>query len=390
MFQELAAALRVLRPRRIAETGRLTLEAKDAIERLRTQLAELRRAVKTERERDAGRILDLERQIARMRETSDAEFRNLRAQVAALTSGASALSQEQSQLRFRESQLRGILQREIELEPRQRELADLLADPSAIDHVRRRIAAAPLQQQPFPHTVVDDVLPPRMYDALVAGIPPAELFADHPDRSVNKRQMSVPFTLAPSYSRRIWHHFANVLAPQAIMAAVLEKFRDPLRAWLTTTLADDPSLVDRIEMKCSDGRILLRSAGYNIPPHRDPKWGFITCLLYLAGPADDQSLGTQLYSVDEDAEATGAAPHWVAPERCRLQANVEFRPNRMLIFLNSAGAHGARIPADAPPSLERYVYQFRIGPGREQIRAVLESVTADRRNAWRGKLVLDY
>ena len=58
----------------------------------------------------------------------------------------------------------------------------------------------------------------------------------------------------------------------------------------------------------------------------------------------------------------------------------------MLVFMNSAGAHGATIPDDAEPeSLERYAFQFRIGPGEEASRWVLDSLPADRRPFWSGK-----
>jgi hypothetical protein len=172
-----------------------------------------------------------------------------------------------------------------------------------------------------------------------------------------------------------------------ITPAVLQKFRAPLAAWLDASLAPDAiALLDRLQMACTDGRILLRGRGYRIPPHRDPKWGFITCLMYLARVGDDRSFGTELYSVAADADAPDAKPHWIPADRCRLEATVEFLPNRALIFLNSAGAHGARIPDDAPESLERYAYQFRIGPGRGQISTLLGSLPPELRAAWDGKI----
>lgn len=183
---------------------------------------------------------------------------------------------------------------------------------------------------------------------------------------------------------------AKTIAPRMIAPAVLEKFREPLHFWLEANLVSGAlTVLERTQMACTDGRILLRGRGYYIPPHRDPQWGFITCLLYLARPSDDSSRGTQFYSVEADGEASHTKPHRIPADRCRLEATVEFRPNRTLIFLTSAGAHGAQIPADAPESLERYLYQFRIGPGREQIRTLLASLPEDRRGAWEGK-VIDY
>jgi hypothetical protein len=69
---------------------------------------------------------------------------------------------------------------------------------------------------------------------------------------------------------------------------------------------------------------------------------------------------------------------------------VAFKRNRALIFLNSVGAHGASIPHDAEPAnLERYAYQFRIGPDADSIASLIEGLPADRRAAWMGKIT-DY
>jgi hypothetical protein len=57
----------------------------------------------------------------------------------------------------------------------------------------------------------------------------------------------------------------------------------------------------------------------------------------------------------------------------------------MLAFLNSWGAHGASIPADAKPAtLTRYVYQFRLGPDTTTIKRLLALMPPDRRERWTG------
>ena len=142
-----------------------------------------------------------------------------------------------------------------------------------------------------------------------------------------------------------------------------------------------------MRLATSDGRILLRTNGYDIPPHRDPKWGFLTCIFYLARRGDDKRWGTDLYEVDEDTEAVGAAPHWIENTPWRKVGSVKFKRNRALIFLNSTGAHGASIPADAePPMLQRYVYQFRIGPDAASMAALIARLSPERRVYWDGKL----
>lgn len=144
-----------------------------------------------------------------------------------------------------------------------------------------------------------------------------------------------------------------------------------------------------IGLQTSDGRIILRRRGYRIPPHRDPKWAFITGILYLARREDSYAWGTQLYTVDGDEEARGAAPHWIDPSRCRHVGEVEFRRNRMLLFLNSVGAHSAHIPDDAEPAdLERYIYQFRIAPTLDSMSVLTAALPEERRPLWAGKITI--
>lgn len=305
-----------------------------------------------------------------------------------LSADVRLLTQQLREIGLREQQLRAVLRADAALAGESAGLDDILRDPALESHVRGAIAAAPLEREPFPYCVVDNLLPDRYYDALITGLPPIELFADRP---TNKQQLVVPFELAPEYSRRIWQHMVTVVANHVIAPAVAETFREPLQRWLRDAFPNiDSRRLEGLPLKCSDGRVLLRRRGYRIPPHRDPKWGFITCLFYLARPDDDQRWGTQLYSVDGDEEARDAKPHWISDAQCRLARDVPFRRNRMLIFLNSVGAHGACIPADAEPAeMERYAYQFRVGPHHRAFEAIIAKLPPEQRALWAGK-VTDY
>jgi hypothetical protein len=71
--------------------------------------------------------------------------------------------------------------------------------------------------------------------------------------------------------------------------------------------------------------------------------------------------------------------------KCELVKDVPFRANTMLAFLNSEGAHGASIPPDAqPPNLERYIYQFRLGPTGKVIKRLTDLMSPDQAAMWVG------
>lgn len=366
MVGRLGASLGLLRPRTLARTQRsvedLTRESRDTRRTVKEILAGQQRLQETT-ERIIGRI-----------DAVSEEIRTLQKQVSTLT--------------LRESQLRAVMRADADLEDELGELPAILDERRIGEHMQAAVAAAEFHLTPFPYTIVQNVLPDDFYAALLRGIPPVELFGDKP---FNKQQLKVPFAIAPEYSRRVWSFFVRA-ALRALQPAIVDKFREPLEEWIVSnwpSMAADP-FGHPMEFNTADGRIMLRGRGYRIPPHRDPKWGFITCLLYLVRETDSESWGTQLYTVEGDEVARGAAPHWIDASRCRLVADVPFKRNTMLVFLNSVGAHGAEIPMTAEPAdLTRYLYQCRVGPSSQAIRRLMSMLPEERVPLWAGKLT-DY
>jgi hypothetical protein len=386
MSHSLIAALKTLRPRSIAEARSAAAHARTTAEATRTDVAELRRTVKTSQAAEtaarAEQTRALQGLVARLESLESSQGERLEA----IARELSLLRRDVVSARLRADQVRAVMVQERQLEKRLPDLERVIANASTGDHIREAIAKTTLHLEPFPYMIVDDLLPTPLFSALVRGLPPTELFADRPK---NKQQLTVPFDFGSRYSLRIWHHMARTIAPEFIMPAIAERFRAPMREWLAETMPTvSAEQLEALPLTCSDGRILLRGPGYRIPPHRDPKWGFVTALVYLPREGDDDRWGTHLFSVSEDPEAVGAKPHWIDERLCTLVKTVEFRQNRTLFFLNSRGAHGADIPADAEPAtLERYAYQFRIGPSAEGIQSLLDAMPEDRAHYWQGKNV---
>jgi len=356
MFRRLREHFDIVRPRSLARMRKSLDDMAEGIQ-------ELRRGAR-EQARVAARVDEMS---VRLRELGE--------KVEALT--------------LRESQLRAVAAADALFEEDVQRLPAICDEPRVLAHVREAVGRSLLKTDPLPYVVVPNVFPPDFYAALVRAIPPPELFADRP---LNKRQMTVPFTYGPAYSRAIWTFLVDVVLEGAFQPAIIEKLREPLGEWIAQEwppLAANP-LGPPMALHSTDGRILLRGRGYRIAPHRDPKWGFITVLLYLARARESEQWGTQLYSVDEDAAANTIAPHWIDPARCQLKVDVPFRRNTALVFLNSRGAHGACIPEDAQPAdLQRYIYQYRIGPTKAAIESLVAMLPQEQRSVWEGKMV-DY
>ena len=264
-------------------------------------------------------------------------------------------------------------------------MTELLDERRIAEHVRHAIATARLLPDPYEHAVVERVLPEPVYDLLLRAIPPVEFFED---LDPIKRNLSFPMEFGPTLSATVWQYVDSVIARQVIRPAVLEKFREPLDRHLTSMFGTD--FLERarsMSQASSGGRLMLRRPGYHLGPHRDPKRAMLTCLMYLARPGDSEQYGTQIFRVIGDEEA-GFKQTYYPEERgatCELVKVVPFRPNSMLVMLNSRGAHGATIPSDAPADLERYAYQFYIAPRNEELAALIKSLPTPQRRMWRSK-----
>jgi hypothetical protein len=252
-------------------------------------------------------------------------------------------------------------------------------------HVQRAILDAEMRTTPAHHLVVEDVLPADAYALLLEAIPPDEFFDDH-DRI--KQNLSFPLTAGPALTRRVWGFMDEVIAGRVIRDTVIERFGPQLREHFDTIFGPDArARAEALPFVGEGGRLMLRRPGYGLRPHRDPKRSMLTCLLYLARPGDDERYGTQLFEVGNDTESRYKQTYYPEGDglSCRLVATVPYRPNSMLVMLNSAGAHGVRIPADEPADVKRFSYQFYVAPENTALSTLIKSLPKDRRAMWRSR-----
>lgn len=249
-------------------------------------------------------------------------------------------------------------------------------------HVSEALARTPIETNPFPHVHLDGLFPEPFYMLLCRTIPPPVFFGD---RDPVKQNLRMPIDFAPELTMRVWRFFDEVIAGGVLRPLLFEAFRPALRAHAATVFGED--VADEalaLPQEVSGGRLMLRRPGYHLPPHRDPKRAFLTCLLYLPGKRR-MEFGTQIFRVTGDAEAPYTKTYYPeqAGARCTLVKTVPCAPNTALVFLNSHGAHGASIPIDAEPAgLERYSYQFYIGPRQEALDALVARLPEERRRFW--------
>jgi hypothetical protein len=181
----------------------------------------------------------------------------------------------------------------------------------------------------------------------------------------------------------VWNFFYRQVLEQAILPTVVEKFRPVLDAFIGQHWPALRSLSESgIRLRVANSRLMLHRPGYRIRPHRDPRWAFLTCLIYLQRRHDTHTYGTQFYRLREEQEPSHHSPLWVEDEQCVFVKDVPARRNTAVVFLNSTGAHGAAVPADAPADLERYIYQVQFGPDESTKQMLIAGLEGEARSAW--------
>jgi hypothetical protein len=255
-------------------------------------------------------------------------------------------------------------------------------------HVRAAVERTTLELDPFPHIVVDDFLPEDVYAELVSAMPDTVFFKRE---NMSRQEMQVPFIFAPVYGQTVWDFFYEDAIEQALLPGLVAKFEPALdtfvrRYWPALGRWADAG----IPLEVTNSRLLLRRPGYEIKPHRDPRWAFFTSLIYLQKPGVTHQYGTQLYRMKQEREATHNSPFWVGYDECELVKDVPAGRNRVLVFLNGTGVHAASVPTDAPANLERYVYQVQMGPGAAARQRLIQALPPDLRPAWETARDRDY
>jgi FtsZ-binding cell division protein ZapB len=242
------------------------------------------------------------------------------------------------------------------------------------------VARAQLERDPFPHIVIDDLLPDDVSAELLRAIPSSAFFKTE---NMKRQELEVPFVFAPEYSRIVWGMFFNKVITETLVRALTDKFMPALDEFVCAHWPSLGSMAEAgISLRVSNSRLLLRRPGYVIKPHRDPRWAFLTCLVYLPRSADHESYGTQLYRLRQEPEVTHNSPLWVERSECELVKDVPARRNTALVFLNSTGAHGASIPSDAPAGVERYLFQVQFGVDDETKQRLIAGVPEGARSSW--------
>src|SRR5262245_65243049 len=157
-----------------------------------------------------------------------------------------------------------------------------MADTDLQAAVRKRIEAAPIEREPFPHVVVEEFLPVDFFAQLAETMPPVADFQPDDDIKSNLRieDRNKYFAQAPDEFRAVWGRLRDEVI-QAVVAPVLarrleDEIRDKYAELFTPEIADEVMAGGLVS---NTGRIMARKPGYNLRQHSESEHIALTSLI---------------------------------------------------------------------------------------------------------------
>lgn len=246
--------------------------------------------------------------------------------------------------------------------------------------LRSTIERTEIHSEPFPHVVVQDLLPEPFFRQLASAIPPVEQF--EPSKSSVKSDLPLGeknayFKAAPEPFKAVWRELRDEVLRTAVAPVLASRLEHELRDKYADVFS--PELADQIMadgLVSSDGRIMARRPGYHLKPHLDSAHFGVTMLLYFTAADDESSGALCLFRPERTPEMHDVSTYY--PERTEgiaveLVKEIPIRENLFVAFLNRRDAlHGVRIDATDGPVTNRMTYQAHILP-RHDLRQEAES-----------------
>lgn len=249
-----------------------------------------------------------------------------------------------------------------------------------------QLAGAAIGQSPFPHLVVDAALPAEQFEELRAIATDPDLF-EAKGRGL-KLELDVADTALPFQALARSQQSALRGLQQTVREsapAIADTFSTPLLEkyrWLLGPALSQEILAEG--WTTTNGRLMGRSAGYQLRPHLDSAHFGVTCLLYFseAATVDEGALG--LYVPSRPPDVLDASTYY--PDKSEgidstLGTVIQIRPNRFVAFVCSpVSLHGfGRAPHTAG---WRFVYQCHVVPAGLRMDTLLPRLTDPHRGRW--------
>lgn len=218
-----------------------------------------------------------------------------------------------------------------------------------------------LHLKPFPFIFIEDALPLELYDRLAAEYPESSL-GGHTHGFKDFRYYQMDFS--DEHITPLWQQFVDFHSGRDFKDQVVRALEPGLRR-LYPDIADKYLEVDTIlrhtgkphNAAAMEVQFVMNSADTEKirTPHLDQGRELFACLFYMKRP-DDHSTGGDLLIYEKASADFEFLPGRIAPtDQIRPVANIPYRANNLVIFLNGTDSiHGVG-PRENAQVLRRYV-----------------------------------
>jgi hypothetical protein len=207
---------------------------------------------------------------------------------------------------------------------------------SVEEHVLARIAAVPIDREPFPHCIVDGVFPDEFYEGIIDHWPaepswrPLGNSGRVSQGSYQERRVVLMnqdgYDSLDAARRRFWQNeMGGWLAGPRLATLILEKF---------AALLSDSGFSAALDDVAGDALIVSDRTHYAIGPHTDAPHRVASLLFYLPEDATFQRFGTRFYAPLDPQFRCRGGPHY-AFHHFRAAKIIDFVPNRLVAFPKS-------------------------------------------------------
>lgn len=239
-----------------------------------------------------------------------------------------------------------------------------IVSPDIRQHVLSRLAAAPVEHDPYPHIRLNDFFPAQFYRRIVDRMPPLEAYRNMLDTNRTGRggshdpyahrytlnQMELPQTDIDPEQKSFWNGIFELLRGKEFVAGLLGVYEPYLRQRFGERLPKVGFVADI--------QLVRDFAGYALGPHTDAPQKVVVLLIYLPALADHPELGTSIYTPLDAGFRCDGGPHYPHGHFTRV-ATMDYIPNSGLCFLKSGiSFHGVEPVSE--PGVQRDLIQLSV------------------------------
>ena len=211
----------------------------------------------------------------------------------------------------------------------------------AAEHVKYRVANAPVCEYPFPHFFIEDIFPTDYFSQIIKNWPGTDRFISIAD--TNR-------TSGDSYRER---HIVNLPKIREEQSWEGKEFWEEVSSWFLGDnfltfiverylpwIKGGRELAESIDVS-ADGLLVQDHTGYEIGPHTDAPHRLVSTLFYC--PEDDSTaeLGTSIYVPNSDEVETKISPKHHGRHLFDKVYTAPYIPNSLFGFVVSPNSfHG--------------------------------------------------